>query len=133
MIGTVDEDECFALLDSTTVGRVGLVHEGRVEIIPVNYRMQGRDVLLRTSDDGILAESIEQEQVAFEVDHHDDLGGTAWSILLSGRLEAMTPAEVAAIHGRRGPLPWAGGNREFWLRYVTERVSGRRVRRRLQE
>lgn len=131
MIAIIEEDECFALLASTTVGRVGLVNDGRVEIIPVNYRMHGRDLLLRTRDDGLLARLPQEPDVAFEVDHHDDLGGTAWDVLLSGRVEALSAEEVEALPPAEQVLPWAGGDRTLWLRYIADRVAGRRVRREL--
>jgi len=129
MPGIIDEDECFALLGTTTVGRVGFVNDGRIEIIPVNYRMHGRDVVLRTREDGILAGLPDEPDVAFEVDHHDDLSGTAWNVLLSGTVEQMTADQVDDLPAAERVLPWAGGERTLWLRYVAARVSGRRVRR----
>lgn len=129
MIGIIDEDECLALLTSTTVGRVGFVHDGRIEIIPVNYRVDGRDVLVRTREGGILSALPDQSSVAFEVDHHDDLGGTAWSVLLSGSVESITAEEAEAVPTTRRHIVWAGDERTLWLRFVTDRVSGRRVRR----
>jgi nitroimidazol reductase NimA-like FMN-containing flavoprotein (pyridoxamine 5'-phosphate oxidase superfamily) len=129
MIAVIEEDECFGLLTSTTVGRLGFVHDGRIEIIPVNYRVAGRDVLVRTRDDGILAALPTQPDVAFEVDHHDDLGGTAWSVLMSGRVERITADEAEAVPATRRHIVWAGDERTMWLRFVTERIAGRRVRR----
>lgn len=129
MIGVIDEDECLALLTSTTVGRIGFVHDGRIEIIPVNYRVHGRDILVRTRADGILSALPEQPDAAFEVDHHDDLGGTAWSVLMSGRVETMTSEEAEAVPATRRHVVWAGDERTLWLRYVADRITGRRVRR----
>lgn len=129
MIGIIDEEECFALLQTTTVGRVGFVNRGRIEIIPVNYRLHGRELLLRTRADGALAGLPDQPDVAFEVDHHDDLAGTAWNVLLSGHVEVMPTEQVDAVPPAERVLPWAGGERTLWLRYTADRVSGRRVRR----
>ncbi|MFD5213374.1 pyridoxamine 5'-phosphate oxidase family protein [Microbacterium sp. NPDC058345] len=129
MITIIDEDECFALLQTTTVGRIGFVNQGRIEIIPVNYRMHEHDVLLRTRADGVLAGLPDEPDVAFEVDHHDDLGGTAWNVLLSGHVEVMPVEEVEALPAAERVRSWAGGERTLWLRYVADRISGRRVRR----
>src|SRR5690606_29880437 len=123
------EDECFGLLTSTTVGRIGFVHDGRVEIIPVNYRVDGSDVLIRTREGGFLAGLVDQPNAAFEVDHHDDLGGTAWSVLLSGHVEQLTAEQADAVPATRRHVVWAGDERSMWLRFVTDRISGRRVRR----
>ncbi|MGB3731739.1 pyridoxamine 5'-phosphate oxidase family protein [Microbacterium sp.] len=129
MIDILDESECFALLGSTTVGRVGIMRSGRIEIIPVNYRLDGRDVLLRTKAEGALAGLPDEPTVAFEVDHHDDLAGTGWNVLLNGTVRAMTPDEVSSMPGALRVRPWAGGERELWLRFTADQVSGRRVRR----
>lgn len=129
MIDIIGEEDCFALLASTTVGRVGLVHDGRVEIIPVNYRMRGRDVIIRTGADGVLAALPGAAGVAFEIDRHDDLSGSGWSVLLGGTFEVLSDAEIDALESAERPLPWAGGERAVWLRLVVGRVSGRRVKR----
>jgi hypothetical protein len=84
---------------------------------------------VRTRADGILAALPEQPDAAFEVDHHDDLGGTAWSVLMSGRFENITADEAEAVPTTRRHIVWAGDERTLWLRFVTARISGRRVRR----
>lgn len=125
MIDVIDEKECFGLLSSTTVGRVGFVRDGRIEIIPVNYRLRGRELSFHARADGILAGLPDEPDVAFEVDHHDDLGRSGWSVLLSGRVERLGDEDASAddVH------PWAGGERELRFRFLADRVSGRRVRR----
>lgn len=129
MISTLDEDQCFALLESTTVGRVGLVNDGRIEIIPVNYRMHQGHVVFRTRAEGALAGLPQEPDVAFEVDYHDDLSGTGWDVLLGGTVEVMPAEDIAALPAAHPVNPWAGGDRELWLRLVIDRISGRRVRR----
>ncbi|UJP08831.1 pyridoxamine 5'-phosphate oxidase family protein [Microbacterium sp. KUDC0406] len=128
MIRVLDEDQCFSLMASTTVARIGFLHDGRMEIIPVNFLVRDRLLTFRVSEDGILASLPEQPDVAFEVDHLDDLAGAAWSVLMSGRVEPIDPSEVNSGDAAR-TRPWAGGTRELWLRFVPERVSGRSVRR----
>jgi len=126
MIDNLNEQRCFELLASTTVGRLGFVTGERVSIIPVNYTLDGRDILVRASSDGVLSavpgSAIEP---AFEVDHHDDLAGTAWSVLLSGPVAAEQ--ETEPFSGRAAP--WAGGERTLLLRLQPSSISGRIVRR----
>ncbi|WP_256934896.1 pyridoxamine 5'-phosphate oxidase family protein [Microbacterium sp. BF1] len=89
MIRVLDEQQSYELLTTTTIGRVGFVHEGRVQILPVNFAVSGHDLLLRTTPDGVLgALSSEPLEVAFEVDYHDPLGSTAWSVLMHGSIAA---------------------------------------------
>ena len=49
MISDLQEHECYELLSSTTVGRIGFVRDGQVHILPMNYRTTDRGLLLRTS------------------------------------------------------------------------------------
>ena len=128
MIGTLDEKQCYDLLGSTTVGRIGFVRDARVEIIPVNYALSGRDLILHTAPDGILRSLADEgAAVAFEVDHHTDLAGSGWSVLLQATLALATPAEESAA--RVQVSPWAGADRDVALRLAVSEVSGRRVRR----
>ncbi|CAH0125267.1 MULTISPECIES: pyridoxamine 5'-phosphate oxidase family protein [unclassified Microbacterium] len=128
MISDLQEKECYELLTSTTVGRIGFVLDERVEIFPVNFRASGQDLVLRTASDGILRRIADHgAQVAFEVDYHDDLGGTGWSVLIHGRLSVV--ADEDPPEGLRRVSPWAGSDRATPLRLAIDSISGRRVRR----
>lgn len=128
MISVLSEQRCYELLTATTVGRLGFVQDGRVQIVPVNYVVSGQDLLLRTSPDGILGDLADDPtEVAFQVDHHDDLAGTAWSVLMHGPLSRVAEGEAPAVVGRVSP--WAGGERDLPLRFGIEGITGRTVRR----
>ena len=130
MVTELNEQECLELLETTTVGRVGFVEGGRVLIIPVNYLLDGHDIVIRTSPTGVLsALPSSHEIIAFEVDHHDDMSGSGWSVLLGGRMTEVDHDDVDAIPGASRKHPWAGGERSLALRLNTETISGRRVRR----
>lgn len=128
MISDLKQQECYELLTTTTVGRVGFLLDDRVQIFPVNYVVAGDDLLLRTSSDGILRDLAgEDARVAFEIDYHDDLGGTGWSVLMHGALALVPDDEAPAVVGRVSP--WAGNDRALPLRLRIETIFGRRVRR----
>lgn len=128
MIRVLDEQQSYELLSTTTIGRVGFVHEGRVQILPVNFAVSGHHLLLRTAPDGLLAElTPEPVEVSFEVDYHDPLGSTAWSVLMHGAL-SRAPEEQAADIGAR-VHPWADGERILPLTFRIESIAGRSVRR----
>ncbi len=74
---------------------------------------------------GALADS--GATVAFEVDHYDSLGRTAWSVLISGSLTRATGEETAALTVRLSPWP-GGGERDLTLRLGIARISGRAVK-----
>lgn len=128
MISDLNEQECRALLTSTTVGRIGFVLDERIEIFPVNYVVSGDDLLIRTSSDGALRRLADaRSQAAFEIDYHDDLAGSGWSVLMHGRLTTVSDEEAPAVVGRVSP--WAGEERETPLRFTVETMTGRRVHR----
>ena len=127
MIRVLDEQQCYELLTTTTIGRIGFVEGERVQIFPVNFAVSGRELLLRTASDGPLAAAAEQGGVAFEVDHHDPLGSTAWSVLMHGTLSRATQERADEIAPR--VHPWAGGDRELALTFRIENIEGRMVRR----
>ena len=128
MISDLQEHECYELLNSTTVGRIGFVLDGQVQILPVNYRTADPGLLLRTSSSGVLRRLADDESaVSFEVDFHDDLGGTGWSVLMHGTLRIVSEEEPPETQAP--PSPWAGADRETPLRFLIDRITGRRVRR----
>lgn len=128
MIRELDEQQSYELLTTTTIGRIGFVHGGRVQIHPVNFAVSGHDLLLRASPGGLLAElTREPAEVSFEVDYHDPLGSTGWSVLAYGTLSRTAEHEAASIAAR--VHPWAGEDRDLPLTLGVESISGRSVRR----
>lgn len=128
MIRELDEQQSYDLLSTTTIGRIGFVHDGRVQIHPVNFAVSGHELVLRSSPDGLLADlTREPVDVSFEVDYHDPIGSTAWSVLLHGSLSRAAEEVAADITAR--VHPWAGEDRSLPLVLHIDSISGRSVRR----
>lgn len=127
-IATLTADECWQLVQATTIGRLGFVRDGEILIIPVNYFVD-QTIHFRTLPDGILAGLADGPRITFQIDHHD-ASGTGWSVLVHGTLARVDPAELQTLSGANRVLPWAGGERDLGLRLISDRISGRRVRRR---
>jgi hypothetical protein len=66
--------------------------------------------------------------VSFEVDRVDDVLAEGWSVLVTGRAEVLTAASDLARAGRLRITPWAGGERDCYVRITPGQVSGRRIR-----
>jgi uncharacterized protein len=93
------EDDCWALLERGALGRLALTAAGVVDVFPVNYAVDGRRILFKTSEGTKLAELTVHEQVAFEIDGVDDQ--TAWSVVVKGvsrTLERPADLEAAERH-----------------------------------
>jgi nitroimidazol reductase NimA-like FMN-containing flavoprotein (pyridoxamine 5'-phosphate oxidase superfamily) len=62
------EDECLELLASRVLGRVAVVVDDAARVYPVNYLLDGRDVVFRT-DEGTKLDAAHRCALAtFEVD-----------------------------------------------------------------
>ncbi|MFB7462263.1 helix-turn-helix domain-containing protein [Streptomyces sp. NPDC056224] len=122
--------ECRRLLSTHGVGRIAVSAPHGPGIFPVNYVVAGRDIAFRTSADAVLARAAGTE-VAFEVDHIDDVTRLGWSVLAVGGMDGVTDAaELVRLDAVAYSLPWAGGGRTHWMKITLSRISGRRVVRR---
>ncbi len=123
-------DECRRLLSTHGVGRIAVFTPKGPAIFPVNYVVAGRDIAFRTAGDAVLATAAGTE-VAFEVDHIDDVTRLGWSVMAVGEAEGVTDAEeLQRLDAAAYSLPWAGGARTHWMKVTGTRVTGRRVVRR---
>lgn len=128
-LDTLDPERCTALISPGGVGRV-VFHELRGPIaVPVNFRMLDGEVVFRTAPSAALLQSLGDGPISFEVDHIDEALGEGWSVLFSGQAHVISdPAERQAAK-TTGVAPWAGGDRDVYVRIVSNHVTGRRIRR----
>lgn len=120
---TIEPDECRRLLAEAVVGRVSWVSPTRgIQVLPVNYELDGDRVLFRVSSRSVLAELAAPTEVAFEVDDLDADTATGWSVLGQGRSAAFDG-------GTPDTSPWAPGDRETAIAIDLRTVSGRSVSR----
>lgn len=121
-------EECFELLGTTAVGRLGFLVGGKPEILPVNYVVEGPAVVFRTSADSVLNQAALQV-VAFEVDRIDEATHTGWSVLVQGVAQDVSSAvDVTSERMRRLSLiTWAPGARHRWFRIRVDTITGRRL------
>jgi nitroimidazol reductase NimA-like FMN-containing flavoprotein (pyridoxamine 5'-phosphate oxidase superfamily) len=127
----MDAEECLRLLEAEDVGRLAIV-QGRVPVIfPVNYVLDGDSIVFRTAPGTKLTHG-DGTLVAFEIDHLSRAERTGWSVVVTGRLDEITPTDAAEQDRLdRLPLtPWAGGTRDHWMRLDLGIVTGRRIGRR---
>ena len=129
----LDEAECLRLVASGELGR--LVYTGRfgLTVLPVNYVLQDGNVVFRTTLDGRTDEDLRtgiagaEYQVAFEVDEIDREAREGWSVLIHGAAHHVDSEREHAELLATGVKPWAGGDRDHFIRIITTRVTGRRI------
>lgn len=126
---TMDREECSAYLSTHGIGRVAVVTtEGGPAILPVNYSVVDEAIVFRTAP-GAAPESAAGRDVAFEADHLDEVFSQGWSVLVVGHAERVTdPDAVRRLSEHACSGPWAGGEREVWMRITPRTVTGRRIR-----
>jgi nitroimidazol reductase NimA-like FMN-containing flavoprotein (pyridoxamine 5'-phosphate oxidase superfamily) len=124
------EEECLELLGTGEVGRVGVTIGALPAIFPVNYRMLDGDVVFRTAPGSKLAAATTGAVVAFEIDDHDRVDRTGWSVLLVGPSEVVHDLAVTMSIVEAMLEPWAGDEgRTSIVRIHPTFVSGRRIAR----
>ena len=122
-------EECFALLESGSVGRVGLMSADGLVMLPVNYAVAAKTIVFRTAPDTLLAAQ-GNGQVSFEADRIDETSREGWSVLVQGHARKVAGEdEVRRLEHRTSLEPWAYGARDVWVRIIPARISGRRIRR----
>jgi nitroimidazol reductase NimA-like FMN-containing flavoprotein (pyridoxamine 5'-phosphate oxidase superfamily) len=120
--------DCFTLLQSAPLGRIGFLARGEVVILPVNFLVDGQDVVFRTSPGAKLSAIEVGHYVSFEVDDFDAVTGTGWSVLVNGLAEIVeTEADAERLDGL-GLSSWGGAAPDrVWIRIRPSSISGRRI------
>ena len=121
-------EECLDLLGTNIVGRVALATPVGPRILPVNYAMYGDAIVIRTAPYSELGTYGWNTELAFEIDHLDYERHLGWSVVAYGRGELVEdPDEVAEIKRLWDPRPWAGGQRNLYMKLVWRNLTGRRL------
>lgn len=120
-------DECMRLLAGRGIGRVAVVEGGHPAIFPVNYVLEGDEILFRTGGGTKFDAAVRGQNVAFEIDESDPLYHTGWSVVVNGRAEEITDPERLAGIAEGRLRPWAEGAKDHVVAVHTERVTGRRI------
>ena len=121
------EDECWGLLNSGEVGRIGVTIAALPVIFPVNYTLIDNTIVFRTSPGSKLAAAAREAIVAFEVDDYDKADRTGWSVLAVGRSEIIHDLDTTAKVLTAGLEPFADGRRTDLVRITPGFLSGRRI------
>jgi nitroimidazol reductase NimA-like FMN-containing flavoprotein (pyridoxamine 5'-phosphate oxidase superfamily) len=120
--------DCFGLLGSTPVGRIGFLAGGEVVILPVNFLVDGQDVVFRTAQGSKLSSIEVGHYVGFEADTYDPVTHAGWSVAISGLAEIVEDDDEAARLDACGMVSWIGQGADLvWVRIRPSSVSGRRI------
>ena len=131
----MDEAECLRLISAGGVGRIGYTGRFGPTVVPVNYAVYEGTIVFRTGQDSPMGEDLRtgiehaESKVAFEIDEISPATHEGWSILVQGGAHPVdSDAERASVM-QSGVEPWAGGEKELFVRVIPTRITGRRIRR----
>ena len=134
VVEPLDEAECLRLISAGGVGRIGYIGRFGPTVLPVNYALYEGTIVFRTGQHSPLGEDLRtgiehaESKVAFEIDETSAATREGWSVLVQGSAHLVdSEAERASIVGL-GVEPWAGGEKELFVRVIPSRITGRRIR-----
>ncbi len=112
--------ECLEFLRRRNIGRLATVTAGQPDIVPVNYFVDGGDVVIASNlGHKLLAAS--EALVAFEVDSIDEERRRASSVVVHGSATAEAPSAAASA-----AVAWSGP-KDFLIRIVPTAITGRHI------
>jgi uncharacterized protein len=121
------ETEALELAATVPVGRIVYSRYALPAVFIVNFKLDGRDPVFRTRKGPMFGTGVAESVVAFEVDRIDEQAREGWFVTFLGRAKLITsPAEQARLGGL-GIEPWAPGDRDHFIKVMTEKVIGRRI------
>jgi nitroimidazol reductase NimA-like FMN-containing flavoprotein (pyridoxamine 5'-phosphate oxidase superfamily) len=133
VLDMLDRKQSLDLLRTVQVGRLVFTERALPAVQPVNFRVWRGDVVIRVAGGWKVAVAARNIVVAFEADELDVELRTGWSVTVVGHAQLITEVddlvEVSGIFLE----PWVDGRRDYFVRIKTEKVTGRRLRKALDD
>jgi nitroimidazol reductase NimA-like FMN-containing flavoprotein (pyridoxamine 5'-phosphate oxidase superfamily) len=121
-------DECRALIAPGGVGRFVYSDDEGPVAVPLNFRVLDGDIVFRTDSEAMAMAASSDKSISFEVDQLDEALSEGWSVLVTGHARVIVdPVELDEARSL-GITPWAGGDRQTYVRVVPRNLTGRRIR-----
>ncbi|RCG25841.1 pyridoxamine 5'-phosphate oxidase family protein [Sphaerisporangium album] len=120
-------EECLHLFSLTPVGRIVFTDRALPTVQPVNYYLDGEDIVIRTASTSKLAAATRSAVVAFEADQIDVDTRTGWSVTAIGHARAVTGTWERQRLEALPLVRWAPGGQDHFIVVRAEQVSGRRL------
>jgi nitroimidazol reductase NimA-like FMN-containing flavoprotein (pyridoxamine 5'-phosphate oxidase superfamily) len=123
-VEALDQETCWELLRSASLGRIAVSFQGEPEIYPVNFVAVDKRLLLRTAQGTKLVKLTINDKVALET---DSVGAhSAWSVVVKGTARAIeSQNEIDAANAL--PLhPLIPTLKYVWVEIKPTEITGRR-------
>ncbi|GAA4381390.1 pyridoxamine 5'-phosphate oxidase family protein [Nocardioides caricicola] len=117
--------DCWHLLEGAYLARVAWQGADGIRLVPVNYDVADGAVWFRIDRDSALAREARDQSVVVEIDDVDDESGTAWSVVVVGKVEMFDAADAPDTLGEL--RVWADGPHTTYVRIEPVELTGRRL------
>ncbi|WP_214364412.1 pyridoxamine 5'-phosphate oxidase family protein [Pseudonocardia sp. H11422] len=124
----LDRGECLRLLARGVIGRVVFTDAALPAAQPVNYILDGQEIIFRTSGGSKLGAAARHAVLAFQVDAINGPTLTGWSVLGVGEAYEVTDPDRLAELAQRPPVPWVPADTAHTIAIPLQRLTGRRLR-----
>ena len=125
-VDELSESACWALLRTTSVGRLAVWVEDHPDIFPVNYAVDHGTVVFRSGTGTKVSAAVSDSPVALEADGYDAETAEAWSVVVKGSAEEITGGQALLDTIDLPLFPWQGGDKGRFIRIIPTTTSGRR-------
>ncbi|MFV0319650.1 MAG: pyridoxamine 5'-phosphate oxidase family protein [Microbacterium sp.] len=123
IVTTLTEAQCIGRLAQHELGRLVTRVTDVLDIFPVNYALDGHDIVFRTAEGSKLYELTVNDEVLFEVDAYTD--ADAWSVVVRGRARRLTTSAEVAAADRLPLAPWIPTLKYNFVRITPTSMTGR--------
>jgi nitroimidazol reductase NimA-like FMN-containing flavoprotein (pyridoxamine 5'-phosphate oxidase superfamily) len=119
--------ECLRLLAGGVIGRIICTDGALPTAQPVNYVLDGEEIIFRTANGSKLAAATRNAVVAFQLDQFDTTTRTGWSVLGIGEAyEVIDPSRLAELADLQ-PDPWVRDHDAHTISIPLGILTGRHV------
>ncbi len=127
ILARLTPSQCRQLIAPGGIGRIAFSTADGPVVLPVNFAFFDETLVIRTAE-GTVIDGHGDGPVAVEVDHIDEALSQGWSVLVRGDAHrVLHAAELRRVQEDAAVWPWAGGDREVYVRVVPRQISGRQV------
>jgi nitroimidazol reductase NimA-like FMN-containing flavoprotein (pyridoxamine 5'-phosphate oxidase superfamily) len=127
-VQNLERHECWAMLRTVSVGRLAVLADGRPDIFPINYTVDGGTLVFRTGEGTKLAGASGSAPVALEADGVDPDTGLAWSVVAKGTADVVTATDEVLGTTELYLFPWQAGKKDAFVRITPDSLTGRRFK-----
>lgn len=121
---SLSDQECWERLRQLEFGRLAYHLADEVHIAPINYAVQGTNLVFRTAEGSKLLGVVMNQDVAFEIDQISDESENAWSVVARGTARILEGDEARAADNLR-LRPWVDTEKFNVVAIDVDELSGR--------